>query len=140
MSGSTAVGTSGTGLTSSTGNSSGASTSGSSSGRSGDAGPVPKVPGCAPAINEFPIPPAADGPRAGAVADPTRITAGPDGNLWFTDPNEWTIGRITPGGTIQEFPVPASDPYGITAGPDGNIWFTDQNGKIGRITVCGAGQ
>ena len=37
------------------------------------------------------------------------------------------IGRISPSGTITEFPLPTanSGPYGITAGPDGNLWFTE---------------
>ncbi len=44
------------------------------------------------------------------------------------------IGRISPSGTITEFPVPnlLSE---IAAGPDGNLWFTEDSGnKIGRIT------
>lgn len=48
------------------------------------------------------------------------------------------IGRITPGGTITEFPVPTSksQPFGIGSGPDGNLWFTEYSGnKIGRITT-----
>jgi virginiamycin B lyase len=50
------------------------------------------------------------------------------------------IARITPGGTITEFPLPTSggDPEGITEGPDGNVWFTEFAGdKIGRITPQG---
>jgi streptogramin lyase len=89
---------------------------------------------CAPgalagAITEFPIPTAISGPNG--------ITAGPDGNLWFTE--EGTIGRITPSGTITEFPIPTarSAAHGITAGPDGNLWFTDNYGKIWRITPSG---
>ena len=34
------------------------------------------------------------------------ITAGPDGNLWFTEPGK--IGRITSLATISEFPLPSS--------------------------------
>ena len=47
------------------------------------------------------------------------------------------IGRITPAGTITEYPLPKgrSGPSGITAGPDGNMWFTEMNGeRIGRIS------
>jgi streptogramin lyase len=84
------------------------------------------------------------------------ITAGPDGNLWFT---EWNfnitgnsggnskIGRITPNGSITEFPLPTHDsgntPYGelpaqITTGPDNNLWFTEYfSDQIGRITTNG---
>ncbi len=100
-------------------------------------------------------------------ADPGRIVAGPDGNLWFTEqgavgangafkpthPAPGKIGRITPTGRITEFttPTPFSNPAGITIGPDGNLWFTEysyevrdmpgvQHGgnKIGRITTSGS--
>ena len=75
---------------------------------------------------------------------PFGIAAGPDGNLWFTDPGKSAIGRITPGGTITEFTTglnPGSVPIGIAAGPDGNLWFTDGSTTtpaIGRITPGGA--
>jgi|SRR5258708_2189257 len=61
------------------------------------------------------------------------ITAGPDGNLWFTEPGK--IGRITPTGTISEFPLPTSESTSafITTGPDGAIWFTERSSKIGRL-------
>ena len=62
------------------------------------------------------------------------ITAGPDGNLWFTGSS--AIGRITPSGTITLFPVPGSAPGAITAGPDGNLWFLDNGtGKIGQTRI-----
>jgi streptogramin lyase len=73
-----------------------------------------------------------------------EITAGPDGNVWFTEHIGGRIGRITPTGEITEFPVAAPDrprPGAITAGPDGNVWFTFiQQGSadgIGRITPTG---
>jgi streptogramin lyase len=71
-------------------------------------------------INEFTVPT--------ANSRPNGITAGPDGNLWFTEAGSSKIGRITPAGTITEFPnlsSPLMSPGGITAGPDGNIWFTE---------------
>jgi len=68
------------------------------------------------------------------------ITAGPDGNLWFThDENpsqDGKIGRITLTGKISEFPLPTSKggPGAITGGPDGTIWFIEANSnKIGRL-------
>jgi virginiamycin B lyase len=77
---------------------------------------------------------------------PNSITAGPDGNVWFTNlttrslPNIGTppaIGRITPQGEITEFRagmVYASSPDGIVAGPDGALWFIDRELKsIGRL-------
>src|SRR5205823_418830 len=75
------------------------------------------------------------------------ITSGPDGNLWstvsaFVAPDAVNmIARITPAGTITEFPVPTlncSLASGILAGPDGALWFAEEKGnKIGRITTDG---
>src|SRR5438270_281937 len=66
-----------------------------------------------------------------ADANPYTITAGPDGNLWFTEYIGNRIGRITPTGTVTEFPIPTtnSQPVGITGGPDGNVWFTEFHGQ-----------
>ncbi|HEV2035447.1 MAG TPA: hypothetical protein VGU71_14855 [Candidatus Dormibacteraeota bacterium] len=73
---------------------------------------------------------------------PEGITAGPDGNIWFTE--FWTgrIGRMTPAGVLTEFkiPTPDSNPRGITAGPDGNLWFTESSlnrPAIARIRPTG---
>jgi streptogramin lyase len=78
-------------------------------------------------VTEFPVP----------GGDPLSITAGPDGNLWFTAGTS-NIGRITTAGKITEFPV-SSEPFGITAGPDGNLWFTlIADNAIGRITPSGS--
>jgi virginiamycin B lyase len=82
-------------------------------------------------------------PGRGYIDD---ITAGPDGNLWYT---HWgrrgpsTIGRMTPSGRVAEFPThPRGTPGGsansIIAGPDGNLWFTEWlPARIGRITPQG---
>src|SRR5262249_26095125 len=63
---------------------------------------------------------------------PSAISAGPDGNLWFTEPDANQIGRITPAGQITLFtaPTPGSQPTGITAGPNGNIWFTEAASRL----------
>ena len=69
-----------------------------------------------------------------------RITAGPDGALWFTETVAGKIGRITTAGVLTEYAIPAANsyPYGITTGPDGALWFTEVNAqKIGRITTDG---
>ena len=71
-------------------------------------------------------------------------------NLWFTESSGNKIGRITPTGTITEFPLPTASggPVGIAAGPDSNLWFTETGGffplfdsgfpnRIGRITPSG---
>ena len=59
---------------------------------------------------------------------PNGITAGPDGNLWFTENAANQIGKINPAThAITEFPMPTpqAGPCWITAGPDGNLWFTE---------------
>jgi streptogramin lyase len=62
------------------------------------------------------------------------ITAGPDGNVWFTD-SYGGIGRITPLGVITESSAGVSaGAIDITAGSDGNLWFTGGHDRIGRIT------
>jgi YD repeat-containing protein len=76
-----------------------------------------------------------------AESSPYDITAGPDGNLWYTEFSLLgKIGRITTSGVRTEFALPAfSYPDEITAGPDGKLWFTEEeSGKIGKITTAGA--
>ena len=82
-------------------------------------------------ITEFPI---SNG------QEPEGITAGADGNLWFTEPGANAIGRMTPQGVSSIFQITGSnpDPRGITLGPDGNVWYTELNdGYIGRVTPQG---
>ena len=56
------------------------------------------------------------------LSAPCAITAGPDGNLWFTECNinGNAIGRITTSGVITEFMLPTSGrgyyPLAITPG------------------------
>jgi streptogramin lyase len=90
-------------------------------------------------FTEFPVP-------SNGTAYPWGITAGPDGNLWFTvssDPAGPKIGRITPEGAITQFAIPTvpADPSKITTGPDGNLWFTETNdfaNRIGRVSTSGS--
>ena len=75
---------------------------------------------------------------------PGTITAGPDGNLWFTEIMQngsvqaSKIERITPTGTLSEFPLPSANTSAtnIITGPDGNLWFIEGD-KIARITPMG---
>jgi len=72
---------------------------------------------------------------------PFGITTGPDGNIWYTEFSGNNIARITPSGTITEYPIPTqnAEARDITVGPDGALWFTEQgSNKIGRITTAGA--
>lgn len=84
---------------------------------------------------------------------PDSITAGPDGNLWFTESAavfdletfEFInhIGRITPKGDITEFPVDCNGCAlaEIVEGPDGALYFTVEADfpaiDLGRITTDG---
>jgi virginiamycin B lyase len=78
---------------------------------------------------------------------PHGITTGPDGNLWVTEaaPGRAAIARITPAGSVTEFPLPNTietdfaQPEDIVTGPDGNVWFTvpgDAGNPIGRTPVA----
>jgi streptogramin lyase len=92
------------------------------------------LPPIAPPFQGF-VPPT----MAAGLAD---ITAGPDGNLWFTESSADQIGRIPPSGSpIEEFAVPTAGaaPAAITKGPDGNLWFTEENAnQVGRISTDGS--
>jgi hypothetical protein len=55
-----------------------------------------------------------------SAPDPGDIAVGPDGNLWFTEYYQNKIGRITPSGTLTEFPIATPRP------------------RPNTITTCGA--
>ena len=81
--------------------------------------------------NEYAVP---------AGSGPADITAGPNGNLWYTDFETSKIGEITTTGAVTEYALPTgSEPIGIMEGPDGNLWYADDGtSKIGEITTAGA--
>ena len=77
-----------------------------------------------------------------SASEPFGITAGPDGNMWFTVSSSTvagTIDSINPSTyAITTYAIPTNvvsipNPVGITTGPDGNIWFTDGSGAIGVV-------
>jgi virginiamycin B lyase len=76
-------------------------------------------------------------PPSGLQTAPDGITAGPGGNVWFTEENANQIGVINSATQrMSEFAVPTSgaQPFRITPGPDGNLWFTEVGAdKIGMI-------
>jgi virginiamycin B lyase len=89
-----------------------------------------------------------------ADSQPRHITVGSDGNLWFTEGNEFftpdpdpeaggtfhnNIGRITPAGEITEFRIDGCQCFlnDIVQGPDGVLYFTTNNPSLGRITTSG---
>jgi streptogramin lyase len=65
------------------------------------------------------------------TGNPGEITAGPDGNVWFTlssTSDNKQFGKIAPDGTVTEYASPGNvELKGITAGPDGNLWATAIN-------------
>jgi streptogramin lyase len=67
------------------------------------------------------------------------LASGPDGAIWFVNGFNGKVGRVTTGGAVTLFDVPASlyAGGGITGGPDGALWYSATN-KIGRITTSGA--
>ena len=74
------------------------------------------------------------------------MTLGGDGALWFTDNQRNAIGRMNPGGSLQEFPLPtpnalAAPWYGqwqIATACDGAVWFTEPGpNKVGRMDSSG---
>jgi streptogramin lyase len=87
-------------------------------------------------------------PNRGVGVGAAASTIAPDGSLWFTE--NAAIGRMTPDGTIQQFPLSpslAGESLGsITSGPGGAVWFIilannldlADFGSIGRITTDGA--
>src|SRR5256885_14851667 len=68
-------------------------------------------------VTEFAIPT--------ANSQPTGITSGPDGNLWFTENNTNKIGKCTTAGGITEVATPTADPgpHELTAGRGGHRVF-----------------
>ncbi len=78
------------------------------------------------------------------------VTAGHDGNLWFTNgqitdnpmesPNTFgqaIVGKMTPSGayTIYNVPNSTGQGVGITAGHDGNVWALIENGSAPAMVV-----
>jgi virginiamycin B lyase len=85
-----------------------------------------------------------------ALAAIAGITAGPDGNLWFTETTSAanlgggpqsrptsSVGRLTPSGGVQLIALASSlgSAGAITAGPDGALWCAAAT--IARITPSG---
>jgi streptogramin lyase len=79
--------------------------------------------------SDFPTPTASSGPEA--------ITAGPEGNLWFTEGRTDKVGEINPiTHAISEFEIPTAGGGlpGIALGPEGNLWFTEYfANRVGEI-------
>lgn len=72
-----------------------------------------------------------------------RIVAHPDGSLWFTEEDANKVGRLSPAGTIQEFPFAADFPGTTTVtdidiAPDGSVWVLYQQGRwVAKLDAAG---
>src|ERR1700722_17693308 len=73
------------------------------------------------------------------INNPDAIAAGPDGNLWFTNSGNNSIGSITTSGVVSNYTGTVTEaPDASSAGPDGNLWFTSSgDNSIGSITTSG---
>jgi streptogramin lyase len=91
----------------------------------------------------------------GDDGQPTSLTLGADGNIWFLEANGpcfqgenfTSIGKVTPAGVVTEYNVGLhGNGFGIAAGPDGRIWFADPGGcngfasRVGAIKTSGTGK
>jgi streptogramin lyase len=69
---------------------------------------------------------------------PFAITAGPDGNLWFTESGTGKVGKMTTSGVKSEYATENDEPEGIASGPDGNLWFVEHSLRnVGHMTTSG---
>ncbi|HEX6148228.1 virginiamycin B lyase family protein [Nocardioides sp.] len=79
-------------------------------------------------------------------SEPRSITAGSDGNVWFTQGTSFTdapavVARITPGGEITEFTPTVADGCNfciltdIAQGPDGILYLTSNDPSLIRFDV-----
>src|SRR3954452_9850288 len=99
----------------------------------GALGLLPSTAAAAPQITTFHLDLDAGTPRA--------LTAGPDGNVWFTDDKDPEgVARITPLGAIDVFHTGVTHDGGvreIAAGPSA-LWFTESNRNIiSRVSTSG---
>jgi len=83
-------------------------------------------------------------------SSPGAIVRGPDGNVWFTERFDNSLGRISPsGGGATVFSAPtvmggglALRTNSVAAGPDGNVWYLGTEttyGYVGKMTPAGVG-
>jgi virginiamycin B lyase len=86
---------------------------------------------------------AAEGELGTLLASSTyagSLTAGPDGNVWFSAANLEgeggpVVGKVSPAGELTEYGAP-NGAGSIVAGSDGNLWFAESKG-IARMTPAG---
>ena len=73
------------------------------------------------------------------------IATGPDGALWFDQPNSGSVGRVTPSGSLNVFKLAGARPQCqfvsdqvLAAGPDGAMWVGGMwTGGLQRVAADG---
>jgi streptogramin lyase len=101
-----------------------------------------------PSPSPSPSPVPARYPTTTASSGPYGITAGPDGNLWFTEQTAGNVARITPSGNVTEFALPnechstiGDHPEGIVSGPGGDLWLAAPGcGALESVSTNGSAQ
>lgn len=68
---------------------------------------------------------------------PWGITAGPDGNMWFTEYQAGYVGKVTSDGTFTTYSLGRASPVDIVVGPDNNLYAGDVYSNIFQITTSG---
>lgn len=68
------------------------------------------------------------------IAGPGGIATGPDGNLWFTNGSNDTIGKVTPAGVVTTYTGPGIAQPNSIASDGTSLWFTN-NGFGGGDTI-----
>ncbi len=78
---------------------------------------------------------------------PVTIAVGSDGALWFTEPLDHKIGRLTVTGQYREYCAPEGElilTNDLVTGPNGALWFlldaggVPRHDALGRLTLRGA--
>jgi streptogramin lyase len=70
------------------------------------------------------------------------IAAGDDGNIWVSQRDRRTVGKLVPdadgnGVDYTRYAVPGGPTTVLAPGPAGDIWFADEAGMIGSISTDG---
>jgi len=67
------------------------------------------------------------------------IAAGPDGNMWFSEPLNGKVVRVTPSGSVTEIAARGALPFKVTPGPGPAMWYTlNGSSAIGRVAIGSA--
>ncbi len=81
------------------------------------------------AVTEFHVP--------GIPAQLNSIALGPDGNLWFAEGAVPRVGKISPSGSVTQFPVSTrGGTDAMVSGPSGLLYYTS-GPEIGAIDPAG---